>query len=178
MKTKQLFRQGHLITMNLPIILIFLLTTVVLNAQNPTNFSGRWQFDKLKSIPDQIEPDYEGTIIMEITQDASTITFGETFIHPDRPDWKTATETYRLDGKEQVTKSGVGTNKNSAKWSPDKKILIITNLDRQESKGVMQDFLVTDSYQLSDDGKVLTIERYRKNPVTGETNAKKIYQKK
>jgi hypothetical protein len=157
---------------------MFLLSSIALKAQNPTNFSGKWEFDKTNSIPDQIEPNYEGTIIMEIMQDASTITFGETYIHPDRADWKTATESYKLDGKEHITKSNVGTNKNSAKWSQDKKVLTITNLDKQELKGVLQDFLVADSYSLSDDGKILTIERYRNNPVTGETNAKKIYLKK
>jgi hypothetical protein len=178
MKTTQLFRQDHIRMMNLSIILMLLLSSMALKAQNPTDFSGKWQFDKIKSIPDQIEPDYEGTIIMEITQDAATITFGETYIHPDRPDWKTAIESYNLDGKEQTTKSNVGSNKHSAKWSQDNKVLTITNLDKQKLKGVLQDFLVTDSYYLSDDGKTLTIERYRKNPVTGETNAKKVYLKK
>jgi len=178
MRTKRIFRQGHIKMMNLPLILIFLLFVTTLNAQNPTDFSGKWQFDKVKSIPDQIEPEYDGTIVLEITQNDKTITFSETFIHIDRPDLKTATVTYKLNGKEFITKSSVGTNKNSAKWSPDKKVLTITNFDKQKLKGVMQDFLVKDTYKLSDDGKILTIERYRNNPVTGETNAKKVYQKK
>lgn len=178
MRTKQLFRQKHIKLMELSLILIFLLNTLALKAQNPTNFSGKWQFDKLNSIPDQIEPDYDGSIIIEITQNATTISFDEIYIHPERADWKTATESYNLDGKEQITNSSVGTNKKLAKWSLDKKVLTITNLDKQKLKGVIQDFVVTDTYQLSDDGKILTIERYRNNPVTGETNAKKIYQKK
>lgn len=178
MRTRRLIRQEHIKMMNLSLIFIFLLTSMTLIAQNPTNFAGKWQFDKLNSIPDQIEPDYDGTIIMEITQNATTISFDEIYIHTGRDDWKTATETYKLDGKEQITNSSVGTNKKSAKWSPDKKILTIKNLDKQKLKGVLQDFLVTDTYQLSDDGKTLTIERYRNNPVTGESNAKKVYLKK
>jgi hypothetical protein len=42
----------------------------------------------------------------------------------------------------------------------------------------LQDFIVADTYSLSADGKTLTIERYRKNPVTGEAKAKKVYLKK
>jgi hypothetical protein len=178
MRTKRLFRQTHIKIMKGLFTLMIFLSALTLKAQTPTNFSGKWQFDKLNSIPDQIEPDYDGTIIMEITQNATTISFDEIYIHTGRDDWKTATETYKLDGKEQITNSSIGTNKKSAKWSPDKKVLTITNLDKQKLKGVLQDFLVTDTYQLSDDGKTLTIERYRNNPVTGETNAKKVYLKK
>ncbi len=45
-------------------------------------------------------------------------------------------DIYKLYGKEQVTKHDVGTNKNSAKWSTDKKALTISNLDIQSLNGV------------------------------------------
>lgn len=178
MKPNRLFGQMHRVMINVSLIFMLLLTSMTSNAQTPTNFSGKWQFDKTKSTSDKVEMNYDGTIILEITQDADTISFSEIYISTGNPDWKTAVETYKLDGKEQITKHEVGTNKNSAKWSQDKKVLTITNLDTQELKGVLQDFLVADTYQLSEDGKILTIERYRKNPVTGETKAWKVYGKK
>jgi hypothetical protein len=178
MLSNQLFSQKHIAIIHVSTIFMFLLSSFALQAQTPTNFSGKWQFDKTKSTLDKVEPDYDGTIILEITQNSETITLGEIYLHPDRPEWKTATESYKLDGKEQIRKSEIVSNKNSAKWSDDKKVLTITNTDTQTLNGVLQDFLVADSYQLSDDGQTLTIERYRKNPVTGETKTKKVYFKK
>jgi len=157
---------------------MLLLSSVALKAQAPTNFSGKWQYEKAKSVVDKFEPEFDGTIILEITQNAATISFAEVYKREGSADWKTAVESYKLDGKEQITKHDVGTNKYSAKWSADKKVLTITNTDTQKLKGVLQDFLVIDTYSLSADGKTLTIERYRKNPVTGETKAKKVYSKK
>lgn len=171
MRPKQFFK-------HVPFILILLLLSINIKAQSPTNFSGKWQFDKAKSIIDKLEPDYDGTIVLVVTQNPTTISFSEIYTHPDRPEWKTAADSYKLDGKEQIKKSDIGTSKSSAKWSEDKKVLTITNLDTQKLKGVLQDFLIVDTYNLSDDGKTLTIERYRKNPVTGETKAKKVYLKK
>ena len=167
----------HMVSAKVAIIFLLFLSSTTLNAQTPTNYSGKWQFNRTKSILDKIEPDYDGTIILEIVQNSDSITFGEIYIRPGSPDWKTATESYNLNGKEKITKSGVGTNKNSATWSEDKKVLTITNTDTQKLKGVLQDFFVRDSYILSDDGLTLTIERYQKNPVTGETKVKKVYSK-
>lgn len=173
MKPNYLFKQGHVL-----LVIILLISTISLKAQAPTNFSGKWQYEKAKSVVDKLEPNFDGAIILEITQNAATISFAEIYKREGSADWKTAAETYKLDGKEQVTKHDVGTNKYSASWSADKKVLTITNIDTQTLKGVLQDFIVIDTYSLSADGKTLTIERYRKNPVTGETKAKKVYSKK
>ena len=178
MRPNRFYIQGHIVINNVSLILMFLLFSMTLIAQTPRNFSGKWQFDKTKSILDKVEPNYDGTVVLEINQNSTTITFSEIYIRSGSPDWKTAADSYKLDGKEHVRKYNVGTNKNSVKWSKDKKILTITNIDTQTLDGVTQEFLVTDSYKLSDDGKTLTIERYRKNPITGEIKAKKVYLKK
>ena len=115
---------------------------------------------------------------MEVIQNAATISFTETYKRAGTKDWKTAADIYKLDGKEQITETEIGTSKKTAKWSADKKVLTITNIETQTLDGVLRDFLVKDSYKLDDNGKMLIIERYRKNPVTGETNAKKVYIKK
>ena len=160
------------------LIILFQFPILTLNAQTPTNYTGKWEFDKTASSPDLIESTYEGTVILQITQNTSTISFKETWKKAGNADFNTATDTYYLDGKERIKKGGVGTNKNSAQWSEDKKVLTIKNLDTQPLKGVPQDFIVSDTYWLSENGQTLQIERYSKNPVTGETTAKKVYHKK
>jgi hypothetical protein len=159
-------------------IIYFMMNAMFINAQTPTDFSGNWLFDKSISSPEMLESTYPGTVVLKIEQNAGTISFSDTWSNPGSDDWTTAVESYNLDGKEKITKHEVGTNKNSAKWSKDKKLLTITNLDTQKLKGVMQDFLVVDTYSLSENGQTLTIERYSKNPVKGEGNGKKIYHRK
>ncbi len=156
--------------------MLFLLVTRS-TAQTPTNFAGKWKFDKTKSSLDLIESTYDGTVILKVTQNASTIAFTEVWQKPGNADFETAADSYKLDGKERTTKSSVGTTKTTAKWSPDKKVLTITNIDIQVVKGVSQEFYVADTYTLSDDGLTLTVDRASRNPVTGKTSAKKVYRK-
>jgi hypothetical protein len=160
------------------LILSILFFASILNGQSPAKFSGTWEFDKLASSPDLIESKYDGTVIRQITQNPSTISFKDTWKKEGNPDFTTSAETYTLDGKERIKKDDIGTRKNSARWSEDKKVLTITNCDTQKLKGKLQDFLVTESYRLSENGQTVIIERYSKNPVTGETTAKKVYHKK
>lgn len=159
-------------------MLIFMAFLGNLNAQSPVNFSGKWQYDRANSDKDKFDSEYDGTVILEISQNSDSISFSETYIYPDRPQWKTSADTYRFDGKEQITKSSVGTSKKSAKWSADKKLLTITNIDTQTVKGVLQEFIIIDTYSLSADKRTINLERYRKNYVTGETRSKKIYTRK
>ncbi len=159
-------------------MLIFMAFLGNLKAQSPVNFSGKWQYDRANSDKDKFESELDGTVILEINQTNDSISFSETYIYPDRPQWKTSADSYKIDGKEQITKSSVGKSKKSAKWSPDKKLLIVTNIDTQTVKGVLQEFIVSDTYSLSADKKTIMLERYRKNYVTGETKSKKIYTRK
>lgn len=178
MRPNRIFRNGHIVAINVSLIVVLLLSSMALNTQKPANFSGSWQFDKAKSDLDKLESGYTGNVILKITQTATTIAFSEIYKQQGSQDWETAIESYNLDGKERTsTHKDIGTNKKSAKWSDDKQSLTITNIDTQSLKGVLQDFTVIDKYTLSADGKTLTIERYRKNPVTGESKAKKIYSK-
>jgi hypothetical protein len=164
--------------MVITLLSLLLLHGSIVKSQTPPDFSGKWQFNKAKSSPEQVESDYPGTIIRQITQTPTTISINDTYKQTGSKDWTTADEKYNLDGKEQTSKSDRGTNKKSTKWSQDKKTLSITNIDTQSTKGKEQAFMVTHSYKLSNDGKTLTIECYSKNPVTGETTKQKIYERK
>ncbi|MCX6141982.1 MAG: hypothetical protein NTZ35_02060 [Ignavibacteriales bacterium] len=160
------------------VILGCFISTATLYSQTPANFSGQWKYEKAKSTPDTLEPKFDGMVILRITQNVSTIAFSEIYKKQGSADFKTASDTYSLDGKEKVKKDETGISRKSAKWSQDKKILTITNHDTPTLEGVAQDFLIVDSYKLSDDGRTLTLERYYKNPVTGEARVKKLYSKK
>jgi hypothetical protein len=172
------FRQKYIGCIIISLLFMCIFSILTLKAQTPTNFSGNWEFDKAKSDAGFVESTYDGTVVRHITQNASAIKFSDTYIHPDRPNFKTSDDSYTLDGKVKVEKHSVGTSKKSAKWSQDKKILTITNLDTQKLKGVLQDFLVVDSLKLSDDKLTLTIVQYSNNPVTRETTTNKVYNKK
>lgn len=178
MKPNRHLSQKHIGMLNVSFILVLLCSSMLLQAQTPTSFSGKWEFDTTKSSPGLLESTYGGTVIRQITQNPSTITFFEIWKKPGNADFKTANASYALDGKERIKKNDIGTRRSSAKWSQDKRILTITNRDTQTLKGVAQDFLNEDSYTLSSNGRILTIEQYSKNPVTGETRSKKVYNKK
>jgi hypothetical protein len=178
MKTIQRFVQRCIGILYVPLIIMLLFPGINLKAQTPTNFSGKWEFDKAKSSPEVLESTYEGTVIRQVTQNSSAVTCWEIWKKPGEKDFRTSTEVYKLDGKEKVEKHEVGTSRQSAKWSQDKNVLTIRNLDTQKLKGVPQDFLTEDSYSLSNNGKTLTIEQHSKNPVTGEKTTRRVYNKK
>ena len=159
-------------------LVLFLVLSDSVIAQTNVSFSGKWLFDKSKSSPDLVESKYAGSVVLEVVQNSTTISFADTYINPGNPDWKTAKDMYTIDGKEKITKHSVGTNKRMAKWSDDKKTLILTNIDTQELKGKLQDFFTTDSLSISADRKTLTIERVTKNPVQGDRKQIKVYSKK
>jgi hypothetical protein len=159
------------------IIFMFFTSAVILKAQTQPDFSGKWIFDKTQSSAGLVESGYEGAVVRKIIQNPTTITFSDVYLHPDRDEWETATDSYNLDGQEQIIKRSIGTTKKTAAWSEDKKILTLTNFDSQTHGGVTNEYLVKDSYSLSENGLVLTVERYSKNPVAGDTTAKKVYNK-
>jgi hypothetical protein len=178
MKPNRFFRQDNNAIIIVSLIIMCIFSSITLKAQTPTNFSGKWEFDKTKSGPDFVESKYDGTVTRHVIQNSSVIKYNSAYIYPGRQDFHTAYESYTLDGKEKFEKYSMGTIKKSAKWTPDKKILIITYFNTQTLKGVSKDFLVVDSLKLSDNKQILTIVEYSKNPVTGETTTQKIYNKK
>lgn len=178
MRQQSLFRSGHFATISVSLILTFLLSAMALRAQIPTNFSGKWEFDKAKSSSGIIDSGFEGTVTRQITQNSSVITFRDIYIRNGSSDWKTADESYKLDGKEQIKKDGANVSRKSAAWSHDKKVLTLTYRETYVEEGVSKELLVAESYKLFDDGKTLTIETYSKNQVTGERKTQSVYHKK
>jgi hypothetical protein len=163
---------------NLSLMLMFLLFSMTLEAQTPTNFSGKWEFEKAKSSPNTTLSNYDGTVVRQIVQNSSRFTYRDSYIQKGSSDWSTTDEVFTLDGKEQVKKNGSTTSRKSATWSQEKKVLTLTYAETYAENGVSKELLVAESYKLSDNGRTLTVETYSKNQVTGETKTTSVYLKK
>ena len=154
------------------LLLAVLLSTPFLHAQTPTDFSGKWAFDKSQSDPGKGGSFLEGDEILQITQTANSITLDRTTKRPGSEDI-TGSDQYTLDGKESVKKDDFSTTKTMAKWSDDKQVLTITTIMTVKS----DDYRTDDSYSLTDQGKTLTIKSISKNPTGGRTTVV-VYSKK
>ena len=160
------------------LILVLLLSALNLQAQTPIVYSGKWEFDKTRSDKDETgDYSFDGIIILEIKQDAATISFANTFKRPGKADFVIEPDSFFLDGRVTTDNGGTGPAKKFVKWSPDKKILTTSYVMTDKIDGVAQDFTTANSYKLSDDGKTLTIEELHKSKLNGENKIKKVYKK-
>ncbi|MBL7846340.1 MAG: hypothetical protein JNL40_02635 [Cyclobacteriaceae bacterium] len=160
---------------NVFILLIFFIAP--LYAQVPANFAGQWEYDKAASKPGVIARDYPGKEFIQITQNSATFSYLLLYRMEGNPDFKTTTETYYLDGKERIEKKGTYSIKKTATWSPDKKVLTLITIQSEESKGIVEEYLTRDIYQLSADGRTLSIDKMMKSKKTGENVAMMVYHK-
>lgn len=161
------------------VITLFLLSSLTIKAQTLTTYSGKWQYNKALSDKDETgNSSFNGTIIMEIAQNDTTIKFTNTFIRPGMKDYVMKPDSYFLDGRVTPETGGTGTSKKFAKWSPDKKILTTTLVMTDKIDGVAQDFITAFTYKLSADGKTLTVEEMHKSKLNGEKTVKNVYRKK
>lgn len=166
-------------TISLPLISLFLLFSIAVKAQTPANYSGKWQYDKALSDKDERgNYSFNGTIIMEITQNAAIIKITNTFIRTGMKDYVMKPDSSFLDGRVTPVSGGTGTSKKFAKWSADKKVLTTTLVMTDKIDGIAQDFTTAFTYKLSADGKTLTVEELHKSKLNGEKTIKNVYKKK
>lgn len=143
-------------------------------AQPAANFSGTWTLDTAKCDPGPggyiMDPDQ----ILRVTQNSASIIFARTY-----PSSKfTSTDKFFFDGKVRIQKKDYGTDKISLQWSTDKKVLTITTITTADTKAGPDDFLLADSWKLSDDGRTLINESYSQNKQTGKRTFLMVYNKK
>ncbi len=131
-------------------VLLFFVCASDLFAQSPVNFSGTWTLDNAKS--DASFKEYK--VICTIKQTTESILIEQTFLMPSGEKVTSPATSYTLDGKETSKEEQGGIDKKSAKWSPDKKILTITNT-RTVGTNV---YGSNTSYKLSENGLVLTVQ--------------------
>jgi hypothetical protein len=162
----------------MPLILILLLSAFNLQAQTPATYVGKWEFDKTRSDKDETgDYSFEGTIILDIKQNATTISFGNTFKRPGKEDFVIPPDSFFMDGRVTTDNGGTGPAKKFVKWSPDKKILTTNYVMSDKIDGVAQDFTTANSYKLSDDGQTLTVAELNKSKLNGEKTVRKVYKK-
>ncbi|HEX2967902.1 MAG TPA: hypothetical protein VHO46_02270 [Bacteroidales bacterium] len=158
---------------------VFLTLTVTLNAQTPADFSGKWVFDKTASDRDETgDASFTGTIILEIRQDADTVSFSNTYIVNESRSVKMPGSSFLADGGVLPDNSGTDPAKKFIKWSQDRKTLTTNYIMTASIDGVAQDFLTATTYSLSADGKTLTAEELKSSKLNGDRKVKKIYRKK
>ena len=160
-------------------ILLFIISSLALNAQTPVNFSGRWEFDKASSDKDERgDASFDGTIILEIKQNADTITFTNTFFLPGKAGKTLRPDSYLTNGIVVPDKSGIDPAKKFVEWSPDKKMLTTNYVMTATIDGAAQDFLTAKTYKLGEDGKTLVVDELKRSKLNGEKTIKKVYVKK
>jgi hypothetical protein len=160
-------------------IFLFIISSMILNAQTVTNFSGKWEFDKANSDKDERgDASFDGIIILEIIQNSETITFTNTFFMPGKDGRTLRPSSFLTNGTVTPDNSGIDPAKKFVEWSQDRKILTTNNVMTATIDGVVQDFLTANTYKLGADGKTLVVEELHKSKLNGEKTIKKVYLKK
>lgn len=143
-------------------------------AQPVANFSGTWTLDTAKCDPGPggyiMDPDQ----ILHITQNSASITFARTYPSSNF----TATNKFFFDGKVRIQKKDYGTDKISLQWSADKNILTITTITTAKTKAGLDDFLIAESWKLSDGGRTLINESNSQNKQMGKRTYLMVYNRK
>jgi hypothetical protein len=129
---------------------LILNASLLLSAQTPVTFAGKWEIDHAKS--DKEFKDYNITCLIEQTSEVMTVTQDlhmnegqNSSLHPI---------TFNLSGKEVSKEEEGGINKISAVLSPDKKTLTTKYVRTMNGS----DYGSITVYILSDDVKTLTIK--------------------
>jgi hypothetical protein len=166
----------------------FVLAVVAVSASGGVSFGGTWVLDKSKSQGLSQRMQNAESVTCVIVQDDKTISM-EWKITGGQPPagappaggppaggapsgggggmgrGPSGPQVYNLDGKE-VTSEGQmgGTNTVKATWSTDAKTLELTTVRAGSRDGQEFKFTTTDKLSLSEDGKVLTVNRHSESP--------------
>jgi len=150
------------------LFLLLISYTSALYAQPLPDFSGVWIQDNVKS--DDFYKSFD--VKFTITQTPQSINITETFYDKSGSEITTRNKSFTLDGKETSKEEEGGINKESAKWSADKK-----SLEIKSTRTVGNDeYGSTSTYSLSENGIVLTVQTSDINPFG--PSVKQIFNKK
>jgi hypothetical protein len=150
------------------VVLFLLLCSSASNAQAQANFSGVWIQDTSKS--DDFYKSFEVTYT--INQTPQTFTVKQALGMKGSNDGVTNDYSYSLDGKVTTTQKESGAEKNSAQWSADKKNLTTRSTITYGN----EDVGFTETYSLSNNGLVLTVQK--SNIIPGVLSVKLVFNKK
>lgn len=159
---------------NLLVAAVLCMTTSGLFAQ--TNFSGTWAFNESKSNFGESQFRFAATL-MVVTQDANTLTVESTMPGRDGEEMKTSAK-YTLDGKVSENPMFNSTRKSTVTWSADKSSLIIASTMTLDMGGETREMKSTETWKLSEGGKLLSVESVRPGRDGGEMKTMAAYDKK
>jgi hypothetical protein len=155
-------------------LVVFCMATSGLLAQ--TNFAGTWAFNDSKSNFGDSQFRFAATS-MVVAQDANTLSVESTMPGRDGEEMKTSAK-YTLDGKVSENPMFNTTRKSTVTWSADKSSLIIASTMTLDMGGETREMKSTETWKLSEGGKLLSIESVRPGRDGGEMKTTAAYDKK
>lgn len=164
-------------TMMSGIIAMTLLALMTVTAMAKTDFSGTWVLDTSKS--DGLPPGFSQTMTIKQSNDRLEVNIKTTVNGNDEE----AKDTYLLDGKETDFTPLLGgrmkasNGKRASKWSDDGKSITSIEKSTIEGPNGTTELKATRHWELSADGKTLTVEMTMGMP-NGERKLKRVYIKK
>jgi hypothetical protein len=153
-KAGHTFYNSKLFIRSLFVFLLISITSAMFG-QSGTDFSGQWAFDISKSKAGEGSSFGSKDIIHTIEQNKSTITITEGYSNQDY----SVSNAFDLNGKETVENKGSRTINKTAKWSPDKKTLILTTITTIAGNNYRKE----DSYKLENNGLTLVVSSVSDN---------------
>lgn len=153
---------------------LFLLISGGLFAQ--TNFSGTWAFNESKSDFGGSQFRFAATT-MVVTQDAKVLSVESTMPGRDGGEMKLSAK-YNLDGTVSENPMFNTTRKSTVTWSADKTSFTIAHTMTFEMNGETRTSNSTETWKISEDGKVLLINTVRTGRDGNEMKTSLTYDKK
>src|SRR5258705_7622038 len=177
-----------------------LLFALAVHAAAPASFAGTWTLDKSKSQGLSQRMQGADSVSWVITQTDKEITIEEKVMggqmgggsgggappaggpHPEgggggRRGMMGGPRTYHLDGSETTADMGRGKAVKKANWSSDGKILELLSKTTFEGPNGEVTSTATDKFQLSGDGKVLTVTRHSEGGPRGPQDMTLVFTK-
>ena len=178
------------------VMMSFALAVWAASAAPPANFAGTWTLDKAKSQGLDQRMQNAESIQWIITQDDKKISIEPKVAAGQPPAGAPPAggppgggggggrgpggpRTFNLDGKEATAEAGGqmgGTNTTKATWSSDGKTLELVSVRTGSRDGTEFKFTTAEKLSLSDDGKVLTVNRHSESP-RGPQDATLVFNK-
>lgn len=155
-------------------IVFFFFASAGLFAQ--ANFAGNWALNESKSNFGG-GPMRMAANSLVVTQAANLLTVESTMPGRDGGEMKT-TAKYTLDGKVSENPMFNTTRKSTATWSADKTALTIVSTMTFDMGGETREMKTTETWKLSEGGKVLLIESVRPGRDGGEMKTTAAYDRK
>ncbi|MCX6333080.1 MAG: hypothetical protein NT092_02105 [Bacteroidia bacterium] len=169
MKNIRISGHGKLI-----VSVVFLLISAGLFAQ--TNFAGTWAYNESKSNFGESQFRFAATT-MVVTQDAKVLSVESTMPGRDGGETK-STAKYNLDGTVSENPMFNTTRKSTVTWSADKASLTMAHTMTFDMNGETRTMNSSETWKLSEEGKVLLITNARTGPDGAETKTTVAYDKK